>query len=95
MKITAVRDVKSDTYLQPQFNRSLPDAMRSWEVVCNEGDSLVSRFPDDFYLHHLGDFDIATGVLTPLHHPVNLGSASDFKRKPSAALPFEAKKASN
>lgn len=95
MKITAVKDVKSDSYLQPQFVRSLPDALRAWEVVANEGDSLVSRFPDDFYLHHLGEFDVNTGVITVLARPNSLGSAREFKKKQEAnqGLPFQPKSA--
>ena len=95
MKITAVKDMKADIFLQPQFNRTLPDALRSWEVISNESESLVSRFPEDFYLYHLANFDPNTGRIEVLDNPSSLGSARDFKKKPAQELPFPQKSASN
>lgn len=90
MKIIAVRDMKAEIYLKPTFQSSLADAIRSWEMISNEGDSLVSKFPNDFRLHHIGDFDANTGDITLLQHIADLGSAADFKRKPDAqtAMPM-------
>lgn len=95
MKITAVKDLKADLFLTPSFQRSIADAIRSWEVVANEGDSLVSRFPQDFVLYHLGDFDAETGRITLSENPTSLGSAYDFKKKPQEALPLPMQKNSN
>lgn len=88
MKLFAIKDHKSGIFLQPNFQKSIPDALRSWEIISNEGDSMVSRFPNDFRLYHLGDFDEQTGEISILAHPSDLGSAADFKRAPDAPLPF-------
>lgn len=89
MIISAVKDLKSDIFLQPQFQRSVADALRNWEIVANEGDSMVSRFPDDFVLYQLGTFDPNTAQIELLDRPSNLASAAELKRKKSQApLPF-------
>lgn len=86
MKMFAVKDMKAQTYLQPHFQKSVADELRSWEIAANEGDSMISRFPDDFRLYHLADFDYETGQLRVFEHPSDLGSAADFKRKPKEQM---------
>lgn len=86
MILVAVKDQKADVYLRPNFQSNLADALRSWETVANEGESMITKFPNDFRLHHLGDFDAASGVLTVLDSPRDLGSASDFSRKNPPSL---------
>lgn len=80
MKITAVRDLKTDHFLRPQFQNSIPDALRGWEMIANDSDSLISRFPADFGLYHLGDFDPQSGKITLLPVPSSLGVATEFKK---------------
>jgi len=86
MNIFAVKDMKAGIYLQPQAQKSVADAMRSWEVVANEGESMITKFPNDFRLHHLASFDEETGEITAFNQPQDLGSAADFVRKPSPSL---------
>lgn len=88
MIITAVKDIKSEIFLQPQFQRSMADAMRNWEIVANEGDSLVSRFPNDFVLYQLGEYT-EDGTVLALPKPKSLASAAEMKRKPENTLPFD------
>lgn len=93
MIITAVKDLKSDIFLQPQFQRSVADAMRNWEIIANEGDHLVSRFPDDYVLYKLGNFNAETGEVTVSERPENLASAAELKKRPTSkdSLPFPEK----
>jgi len=81
MIVTAVKDLKSDQFLQPQFSRSLADVMRSWEIVANEGNSLVSKFPDDYVLYKLAEFNPDTGEILALDHPDFLASAAEMKKR--------------
>lgn len=89
MKIVVVKDVKTPCYLQPYAVKSVQDALRSWDVLVNEGDSTISRFPNDFRLLHIADFDTEHGELHILERPQDLGSAADFQRPaPQSPLPF-------
>lgn len=97
MKLVSVKDMKAQVFLQPNFQKSIPDALRSWEIISNEGESLISKFPNDFRLFHLANFDVNTGELHILQHPEDLGSAADFQKKPPAqsTLPFQPQNLSN
>lgn len=89
MKLVVVKDVKTPCYLQPYAVKSIQDALRSWEILCNEGESMISRYPNDFRLMHIADFDTEHGELHILERPQDLGSAADFKRSiPQTPLPF-------
>lgn len=86
MILIAVKDLKAQIYLKPNFQPSLADAIRSWELVCTEGESMIRKFPNDFRLHHIADFDAATGELKALAEPLDLGSAADFDRSRAPSL---------
>lgn len=75
MKIFAMLDVKANHFLQPFPETSTIAALRGFEVAVNEGKSTFSRFPDDFCLMELAEFDQETGKITPYISPNNLGSA--------------------
>jgi len=75
MKIFCMYDIKAQTYIQPFPESSTIAALRGFEVAVNEGQSTFKRFPDDFCLMELADFDQFTGKIEPHLTPLNLGSA--------------------
>lgn len=91
MKLIAVKDMKAQLFLKPHFENSLADATRSFSVMANEGENMLSKFPNDFRLLHIADFNIETGILTSLSQPADLGSVADYQNKPSQqeTLPFK------
>lgn len=91
LNIFAAKDMKAGLFLQPNIQRSVSDALRSWEIVANEGESMISKFPHDYRLYHLAEFNDETGEIRVLTPPADLGSAGDVKRKPDAQLPFDVK----
>lgn len=64
-KVFSVFDSKAKFYSQPFFVRSAAEALRSWGEICNDGKSQMAKYPADFTLFHIGDWDDVTGVLTP------------------------------
>lgn len=90
MKIFAMYDTKAQHYLQPFPETSTIAALRGFEVAVNEGKSTFARFPDDFCLMELADFDQESGKITPLISPNNLGSARTVLKHPEVqnTLPF-------
>lgn len=88
LKMFVVRDSKSESYAPPFCMRTRGEAVRAWETSCNDGESMMSKYPTDFSLLEIGEFDELTGSVT-LHGKMNLiGVALDFKRKPEAELPL-------
>jgi len=90
MKLFAVKDMKAKVFLRPHFAAHTADELRSWEVASNDGgDSMISKFPNDYRLFELGEFEITNGELAIYQHPVDHGSAADFKKQPAQnSLPF-------
>lgn len=94
LRLVSVKDMKAQIFLQPNFQRSIPDALRSFETIANEGESQLRRYPNDFRLFHLADFDDITGELEVFQRPVDLGSAADFQRRQDAPSDLFSKQAS-
>ena len=86
MKIFAMYDTKAQCYLQPFPETSTIAALRGFEVAVNEGKSTFSRFPDDFCLMELAEFNQDTGQIVPLMTPNNLGSARTVLKNPPTQM---------
>lgn len=67
MKIYSLYDKVALTFNRPFPERSSATAMRALKIEVNRQDPSNNLFnsPQDYSLHHLGDFDEDTGVLTP------------------------------
>lgn len=90
MKLFCVLDTKANFFMQPFPETSTIAALRGFDVAVNEGKSTFSKFPDDFCLMELAEFDQQTGELIPYTSPQNLGSARTVLKQPTAqnSLPF-------
>lgn len=98
MKLFVVKDMKAKLYLKPFVERSTPSALRGWELCCNEPGEIFNKFPHDFRLYEIANFDEANGSLTPHDEPIDLGSAADILRPSQSSsepgLPFPSQKPS-
>ncbi|WNK12965.1 MAG: nonstructural protein [Microvirus sp.] len=66
--IYAVKDLAVQAFGMPFFLRSKGEAMRSFqdEVNRTDGKSSVAQHPDDYELYNIGEYDDATGAITPM-----------------------------
>lgn len=78
LKVFSVYDSKSETYGRPFCAKTKGEAIRDFTDVANNKDNNIGKYPTDFALFHLGDFDDNSGVVTPLSVPVSLGLAQEF-----------------
>ena len=74
MKVFAVRDKASDSYLTPFFAPHEAMAIRQFHLLRTDSSTFVAQFPQDFDLFLLGEFDERTGHFTELS-PCYLQSA--------------------
>lgn len=81
LKAFSIYDVKSDTFRTPFFMNSAPEAIRAFEDLVNDANTLVARHPEDFKLVCVGTFDEVKGVLAPAEH-MSLGFAIDYRNPP-------------
>lgn len=80
MKIFSVHDSKAEAYLTPIYFRTKGEAIRAFESTCQDKDSQFNKYPSDFTLVELGDFNELTSLITSLPIPLTLSHASEFKQ---------------
>jgi len=82
LKIYTVYDCKAEAYLNPFYSASRGQAIRSWEKACNDPQTSMCEYPQDFTLFEIGDFDISNGQFYPYESKISLGTGVEFKKTP-------------
>lgn len=74
MKIFVVFDSKSEGYGIPFFQRTTGEALRGFTEAVNDPQkqSAVAKYPQDFTLFELGEYDELLGNLAPYNHKKSL-----------------------
>lgn len=75
MKLFAVRDVKADSFGAPLSIATRGLAVRSFQDACLRKDSDLSKYPQDYMLFELGEYDPNSGRLSSNSVPVFIASA--------------------
>lgn len=75
LKAFSVRDSKVGAYNTPWFQKSIGEAERSFNELVKDEKSMVSKYPDDYDLYFIGDYDDQTGVFSPLDTPQHIMKA--------------------
>lgn len=66
MKYFCIFDKKNGSYNPQLFAAtSIPEAVRMVAMSLEEGKNTLAKFPADFQLYMVGDFEHTTGVMTP------------------------------
>jgi hypothetical protein len=76
-KIFSVWDAKTEAYMQPFFSPTLGSGIRAFMDASSDPQSIIAKHPGDFSLHHIGEFDDATGTLVDVN-PVALGTSAEY-----------------
>lgn len=91
MKVFVVHDSKVGAYMTPFFARTIGEAMRSWESLCNDGKSMMSQYPADFSLFEVAEYDDQSGRFAQADVLKSLGTALEVKRAPEEKAPLFAR----
>lgn len=68
--ITAVYDIKGESYSPPQLFKTKGEAIRAMEQAVSSEDSMLAKYPSDYVMKHIGDWDERTAnmsVFDPVH----------------------------
>lgn len=84
MKVFSIYDLKAQAFSQPFFMESVGLAIRAFTELLDDKATTVAKYPSDFTLFEIGEFDQRKGILTAHAHHVNLGLAASFV-KPAGA----------
>jgi len=74
-KVYAIRDCKAQVYNTPFFQNSHGEAERSFDQLVKDEKSMVAKYPDDFDLYYIGDYDDQLGTLVPQSTPQHIAKA--------------------
>lgn len=76
-----VFDSKVGVYQMPFFSQADAAAARTFADAVKQGDSLMSRHPEDFVLIRIGDVEDSTGVVTTPVTPVEVFRGRDVSKE--------------
>ena len=77
LKIFSAQDSKFGVFMTPFMLLHVGQALRAWDEVCMDGKSPMSKFPQDFCLYEVGEFDEESGLVTALSPIKRLASAAE------------------
>lgn len=79
LQVFSVFDSAANLFLEPFQCRTIEEAIRRFRSTVNHPEgSLISEYPEDYTLFHLGEFDQETGSLVSNNTPHSLGVAVTF-----------------
>lgn len=80
LKVFSVFDSKAKLFSHPFYCLNSGVAVRSFEQAVNDSNGDFGRWPSDYTLFELGEFDDDTGFISCHSTPVSLGLAVEFVR---------------
>lgn len=80
--IYSIYDEKVESYSTPFFAATNPAAIRMFTDLATDGQSSVSKHPQDYTLYQVGKWDDSTGQIETFENINNLGRANEYQPKP-------------
>lgn len=75
LKAFSIRDTKAEVFNTPFFLKTHGEAERSFKNLLNDQQSMVSKYPEDYDLYYIGDYDQDSGQLGALDTPQHIVKA--------------------
>lgn len=79
LKIFTVYDSKLEAYMTPFFMQKKGEALRAWHSTVNDASTSFAKYPGDYTLFEIGEFDDETGNFTSHESKINLGTALEHR----------------
>lgn len=78
LQMYAVFDSKVGAYAAPFLARARGEAVRSFQIACQDDSLPFKKFPADYRLYFVGGWDDIAGRLIPLENPQPVIGADEF-----------------
>lgn len=75
LKAYSIRDAKTEIFNTPFYNNTHGEAERNFKSTINDERSQINKYPEDFDLYFLGEYDTNTGKMSPLDTPQHMVKA--------------------
>lgn len=81
LKIYAIKDTKVGEFMNPFYQRSKGEAVRSVSAAINaKEENHFTKFYNDYELWELGEFNLQTGVITSnIEHIINCAELKEIQ----------------
>lgn len=79
-KIVVIYDVKALAHYDPMFVPTIEAALRLFAEAANDKSTAVGRFPEDFTLFEIGEWDEHSGDMVVYEARIPHGNAIKFVR---------------
>lgn len=79
-KIYSIRDNKVGNYNPPMFVPHLAVVIRQLEEVTNDPKTMLCKYPQDYELYELGEFDEQSGSIKQHDKPIAIMNIIDLKK---------------
>lgn len=80
-KVYSIYDKAAQAYTSPFFLVTDAQAYRAFETEAQNQQSNIGKYPDDYVLHKVGEFDEISGLFDT-HEPERMISAREILAKP-------------
>lgn len=81
VQMFTVYDSKAETFINPFFMMSKGEAIRGFTTMLNDKETAYGKYPADFTLFHIGEYEVTTGTLYPFNSKENLGNGLQFVKQ--------------
>lgn len=81
VKMFSVYDSKADFFSKPFFVQSKGEAIRSFTEAANDKSSQIGKYPEDFGLFYIGEFNDSNAQFILAKIPEPIGLALEFVRE--------------
>lgn len=81
-KIFSIRDAKSEAYNLPFYQSTMGEAERMFRTTVNDEKTMLNKYPDDFDLYYLGEFDTNKGIFVSLDTPQHMMKSISVYKAP-------------
>jgi len=86
LKMYSIRDQKAEVFNTPFFQKTHGEAERNFHTAANDPQTSLSKYPEDFDLYYLGEYDDNSGRTKPLDTPQHMLKAVQAITNKKASL---------
>lgn len=81
LQVFSVRDSKAEVFNTPWFAKNRGEAERIFTGLVRKEETMVSQFPEDYDLYHLGTYCDQKGTVESFDTPVHIAKAIQIKEQ--------------
>ncbi len=82
----SIRDAKAEIFNPPFFKTTAGEAERDFHQAVNDPSTMLNKYPTDYDLYYLGEYDDMSGKFSNLESPQHVIKAVQLIKQPELGL---------